>query len=277
MRLFGKNREQVHIDGVEHVDVVVDVLHRAGRLHVFRERCERRGYVDIGQGVELGRRKRRWSRFAHAIHSGRCIGCRVLRRPLGQQFDIEFRTAGGRQVVQQAVQSLDQFGLGILVETGSKLVQQPPDVLGRIDKQLRLGQRGLDPFALMQGDCAQRVLQRPGNPGQGFESHRGRTTRQGVRQPFGLLRQRLQVLQLPLAQQIHQATRPLIGLVEVHVVELDPDAQWPDLARLVVGHIFRSRCSGLHQGQSHVHDRRLRQLRQFRRLGVGGHGVLGGR
>ena len=155
------------------------------------------------------------------------------------------------------VQRHQQLGLGFFVETGGELVQQPANVFGGINKQLRLRLCGDDAFALVQGHRAQGMLQCPGNPGKGLKTHRGRTARQRMGQALCLLGQRFVVLQNPFAQHRQQAARPFVGLVEVHVVQLDPDAQRPDLASLLIWHLFGSGRSGLDQWHPRVGEGRL--------------------
>ena len=74
----------------------------------------------------------------------------------------------------------------------------------------------------------QRVLQHAGHFGQRGEAYGRRTAGQRVRQGHSRVRQRLVQLQRPFLQAGHQATRPFIGLIQVHVVERDADAQRVD-------------------------------------------------
>ena len=69
------------------------------------------------------------------------------------------------------------------------------------------------------------MLQRTCDVGQRLEAHGGRTARERVRQRLGLLGHGLVPFKRPFREYRAQAARPFIGLVEIDVIELEPDAQ----------------------------------------------------
>ena len=145
--------------------------------------------------------------------------------------------------MNHAVERVHQQGVGVFEEAGRKLVQQAANVFRRIDKQLGLLGCGVSARLLVVAHRTQGVLQRTRNVGQRLEAHGSGTACQRVGQGFGLLRHRLVALQRPFGQPGAQATRPLIGLIEVHVVQLEPDPQRADHTGLLIGHVLSSRRS----------------------------------
>jgi hypothetical protein len=155
--LVGKDREEVGIDGVEDVDVVIDVLHMAGlnTLERARQRCEHGVSVGCVRRQRLGRQVVGHSALAQ-------VGPARADADIGFSQGFVNRSVGG-QIVHHMVQSVHQFGIWLLEETGSELVQQTSDVFGSIDKQAGLRLGGRDAIELVLGHGAQRVFERTGN------------------------------------------------------------------------------------------------------------------
>ena len=133
-------------------------------------------------------------------------------------------------------QALHQRRQHRLEEAGSKLMQQPADLVSRVVEQLGLASAAATDRLRAQ----QRMLERARQSGEIAVAHRGRIARQRVRQGHGRLRHRAGlVLDGPLSQFGDEAARLLVGLVEEDVEERDADAQRPDdLHRLFVSLVF---------------------------------------
>ena len=237
LRFFGKDREQVNVDRVKRVDVVVNVLRRPTRQRVrqlggqSRDRRQiqttRLGQREIGQDKLVSQKR---FGLIHRLRRGhrvvRCVARRCRQR---------FRHPSWQRLVHDAVQGRQQRLVGVLQKASSELVQQAANVFCGIHKQLS-GLGASHPARLLvQTHRGNGVLKRTGDLGQGTESDRGRTASQRVGQRLGRGRGDLIPLQRPFRQLGTQPSRPFVGFVQVHVVELDADAQRTDYLGLVVG------------------------------------------
>ena len=160
-----------------------------------------------------------------------------------KQIDAEHfsRPGCGRLQLERHLQPPQQRRVGFLQETRSKLMQQAPDIFCDIDEHLDLLR---DPVGLAL-HLLQCVFQCPCHIRQGRESHRGRTAGQRMGQTNRARLHRPVQLQRPFFEFGEQAARPLVGFVEVHVVQRNIDAQrsnHPDmLIRLRGCHVDRLR------------------------------------
>ena len=212
-------------DGIVNVLImVVDDRRQRGRHMAHGRRGHGFGHCRcnwLRLGDRCGRlRHRLWCQFGSGsfgrfLLGGVEVGLRIL---FGRRLGTDHL---GFQNLAQLGQ---HFRAGLFEEPGSKLVQQATDVFRRCHEggRLFLGAPRLQLHML------QRVLQHAGHFGQRGEAYRGRTAGQRVRQGHGRVRQRLVQLQRPFLQAGHQATRPFIGLIQVHVVQRDANAQRVD-------------------------------------------------
>ena len=254
-RLFLEDGEQVGVDDVDRIDVVVRVRDRGNGVRngivnelivVVDDRRQRGGHMAHGRcghglgygwcsclwsGIRDGRlRHRLWCQSDSGSFGGFLLCC----------VEVGLRILFGRRLgadhlgFQNLAQLGQHFRAGLFEEPGSKLVQQATDVFRRCHEggRLFLGAPRLQLHML------QRVLQHAGHFGQRGEAYRGRTAGQRVRQGHGRVRQRLVQLQRPFLQAGHQATRPFIGLIQVHVVQRDADAQRIDHLDGIVASAF---------------------------------------
>ena len=206
---FLEDREQIRIDGIGNVDVVAkgtgwcrDIGHRDGR----RSHCCR-----MNLQLFLGRRQRQCCRIIICSRRFCTLAVHDLHR---------LQRLNGRQDV----------GIRRLQHAGGKLMQYATHIFGCVTQHP--GLLGGAPGLPMQ--TLQRVLHGARQLRQCAESHRGRAAGQRVRTGDGTLGNRLIQFQRPLRQLGDQLTRPLVGLVQVDVVERDADTQIADLLVLVV-------------------------------------------
>ena len=152
--------------------------------------------------------------------------------------------------LQDVLQRPAQGWIGLLEETGSKLVQQAPDFFGRQVEHTCMLRQGL----AVQLHMLQRMLQRTGNVGQGHEPDRAGAPGQRMRQADRGVAQRLVEFEFPLAELGQQMARPFVGLIEVHVVQRDADTKVADHLDLVVvgGFFFGHHLCG-HHSVGHYH------------------------
>ena len=176
-RLFLEDRKQINVNGVEHIDVIVDVLHKTT---VFRNRWQRGhqcGDFIFAHLIHLNRlnRFRGYQRLLNRIflRIGLCITRRLLLDVLN---GVGLRFVGAadnrrRQFMQEAVQAIKQLHRGFFEESGGKLMEETTNVFGRIHEQLRLLFRGRTAFALVKRNRTQRVLQGSGDIRQRLEAN----------------------------------------------------------------------------------------------------------
>ena len=119
----------------------------------------------------------------------------------------------------------------LLQEPGRKLVQQAPDIFGCLDEDARL----LGTGTAEQLHVLQRLLQGTGDLGQSGKSNGRRTAAEGMRQGDNRIRHRAVQLHGPLAGFGQQPPRPLVGLVQIDVVQRNGDVQRPYDPHLLVG------------------------------------------
>ena len=215
LRLLVEDREQVGIDGVGDVDVA---FVRRLVVHVEAGRLRRPGIGGRGQ---------------HRARL-RLPALGLVRRPvLGRQHaDPEAAAFAERhRRLFDLQQRFDDVGIGLLEKARGELVQQAADFLGGVRERLRqlpvAHRHALRP---LQGG-----LEGTRDPGKGVEPHRGRTAAERVRQADRGVGDRAIELERPFGDLGGEPPRPLVGFVEVDVVERDADAQRPDHLDLLVG------------------------------------------
>ena len=205
------------------------------------------------------------------------FGNSSFRRLLLGGVEVGLRVLFGRRLGTDHLgfQNMAQLGqhvrIGLFEEPGSKLVQQATDIIRRCHE----GGRLLLGAPRLQLHMLQRVLQHAGHFGQRGEAYRRRTAGQRVRQSHSRVRQRLVQLQRPFLQAGHQATRPFIGLIQVHVVQRDADAQRVDDLDGIVAAAFFLR-QGIEQIRHVLRGFRLSEV-VWQGFGTCVGNVLGGR
>jgi hypothetical protein len=230
------------------------LLHRLGRRGL-RRRCSdddfsiieaRRTRIGCGRLVRLvpfdarGGLVRRGCRLDDRF--GTCLVVVVVveaderldrQRRVGRRYALgalgELRRRGHRLEAQRRAQLVldqagEQLGCGLLQETGRELVQETADLLGGVDEQACfLVGAVADHLRSRQG-----VLERAGEMRQVGEPDRRRAAGERMGQRDRRLAERPVQLHRPLGDFGHQATRQLVGFVEIDVEERNADAQRAD-------------------------------------------------
>ena len=193
-----------HLDG--------DRLRNLGRLrHERRNRRVRRGWAR-----RLGHRQRR---NGQGFGPDRCGLDGRFADGLGNHLLDDRLFLRWREL--ERLQRGKNLRIGLLEETGCELVQQTADVLGRF-----LQNHGVRAAAArMVVQPVQRVFERACQFRQGRETNGCRTACERMRQRLGVGRDGAIRFQRPLRQDRREPARPLVGLVEVDVVERNANAQ----------------------------------------------------
>ena len=178
-----------------------------------------------------------------------------------------------RIVELHCLQLAQQARVGLLEEPGSELMQQAAYVFRRVDKQLPVICSTVDVMHLRLLQCS---LQRARDFRQGAEPHSRRTAGQRMGKRNRGVTDRLIDFHRPFSHFSDQPARPLIGLVQINVVERNTNAQSINNPNLFFFISARSRKLGRKLfgslGGLKLNSR-LGQLRQSRYGGrVGGDG-----
>ena len=243
--LFLEDREQLAVDHVDGFDVVIVV-----EGTVARGACRHRCSGDLGQRFERGKaggcRRHHRSQRGRAVDRGFFRQAEVEWHRLGNgcRFEHVFQAACGLcrrvgtfgralgQLFLVLEQPLQQAGCHRLEETGSELVQQAPDLVGRFVVERRLAGAAV----VQRRRADQHMFERPRQAGQLGITHGGRTAGQRMGQHDRAFRHRPPlVLDGPLGQLGAQPARQLVGFVEVDVEQRDRNAQRADHPHLFIG------------------------------------------